>query len=110
MDQHGQFILSKQQQDEIKSLLDAEGIKYSNVELFSIFVDVAKIALYNIPWVAVASVITAFIVAKSKRKVMVVLDDDTRFEFTGYSIKEIGMIKEMMTKEKQYEVHFSDDE
>lgn len=106
MNQHGQIIISKSQEDEIKSLLDSKGIGYSDIMLFSSAVEIAKIAFYNIPWVEIAGVISLWIRAKHKRKVVIGFADGSSIDFKGYSPKEI---EEIMKKHKQYYVHFDDE-
>lgn len=105
MESFGQIIVPKEYEREIKNLLDSYDINHSDILMFSTSVEIVKIAIDDIPWGTIATVLCAYIGVKAKRKVIITFPDNTSINFQGYSPKEI---EELMKKHKQYYLYLDE--
>ena len=108
MGQHITLITHKSNKDEIESLLDKSNIPYGNIEMYSTSVEVVKLAIYGIPWAAIATVICGYMKMKSARTVEI-FDEEGRpvIKTSGESV--INTLK-IQKEYKQLNIYLRDDE
>lgn len=101
MELHTQLIVHRDSSDHVSSILDSNGVQYSEIQTFSTgSVDTIIWMVQNAPWESIAAVIGSFCVvkaakikAKSRKKVVITYPDNSRVEITGdNTLEEIEQI------------------
>lgn len=106
---HVDLILHQSSKEEIVRYLEANSIRYSEKNSFSVSPSFEQVLLFvdSLPWEAIAAIVVAWLARKPKRRAKFTFIDNSSIDATNYSTEEL---KQLLATHRQVNLFLQEED